>query len=63
MLELIKKWIEDAISQVLTSIDVLDHCISEYKRIASELTDELNKANDFDPDNDIPDCDGIEKLD
>jgi hypothetical protein len=56
-----KKWIEESISQVLTSIDVLNHCISEYKRIASELTDELNKANNFDSDKDIPDHDATEK--
>lgn len=44
-----KEWINDIISQVQDSINDLEHCISDYKRIVSELTDELNKADDFMP--------------
>lgn len=53
-----KNWINDAISRVQDSINDLEYCISDYRRIMSELTDELNKADEF-----IPERDGIEKLD
>lgn len=44
-----KEWINDILSQVQDSINDLEHCISDYKRVVSELTDELNKADDFMP--------------
>lgn len=53
-----KKWIKDVLSQAHASINDLEHCILDYKRIVSELTDELNKAEEF-----IPERDGNVKLD